>query len=794
MVASTAYIAGAWLSGALTLPPDKLAYIRPPNALILAAALIAPAADWWLYPVATIPGNPSLYNRHFEWRSTFGYAAANIVEVALGLLILRLLLRRAPRFNRIIDCAVFIVGVAGIAPAVSAAIGATTAYLQGRGAAFWPTWRVWMLSDALSLVVLVPVVVVCARRGWWRRITWRGEAGLVLGGLAAITVPALTGAMGDIARFPALAYTPLPLLVWAAVRLGVVEQAIALFVVSGIVLSAALSRSGGFAGLSAPDAALSMQLLLLMMAVPLMFLAAMVDERRQGEARFRMVFRATPDVITISSLRDGRFIDVNESFERMSGFTRGHTLGRTSMELGFWSDASARDAFLARLARDGRVRDFPTSTASPDGTLRYGLLSAERIEFDGEDALITVRRDVTRQVRADEEKARIEAQLQQARKMEAIGQLAGGIAHDFNNLLQAIRGYTEVAAERLPSGHPVQGPLQQVTRAADQAATLTTQLLTFSRREALKPQPLDLNAVVGHLIRILRRLIGDHIELRVEETAALPAMLADPNQVEQVVMNLCLNARDAMPLGGLITIRTGAAAFTDADCRARPWARPGDWIWLRVADEGVGIPPEVLPRIFEPFFTTKGVDRGTGLGLATVYAIVERHGGLLSVETAPGAGAAFTIYFPTATEPARAAGREPEATAGTRAAEGQGETLLLAEDDPFVRELAVEVLEAAGYRVLVACNGAEAEEMVRGASAMDLALLDVAMPIRTGRQVFDTIQTVRPKLPVVFTSGYSFGELEDIQPVAGSMLPKPYSRAVLLETIQAALQARRMPT
>ena len=376
--------------------------------------------------------------------------------------------------------------------------------------------------------------------------------------------------------------------------------------------------------------------------------------------------------------------------------------------------------------------------------------------------------------------------------MEAIGQLAGGIAHDFNNLLQAIRGYAEVASGRIAGDHPAQSALQQVTRAADQAATLTTQLLTFSRREALKSQPVDLNALVGHLIRILRRLIREHIELRVEGAPVLPAMQADPNQVEQVVMNLCINARDAMPSGGRVTIRTGARGFTADECRARPWAREGEWVWLAVADEGSGIPPDVLPRIFEPFFTTKAVDRGTGLGLATVYAIVERHGGLLSVETESGAGTTFTIYFPIAAGSAALA--EQESPVVETLEERRGEVILLAEDEPFVRELAVEFLETAGYRVLVACDGAEAEGIVRGSSHVDLALLDVAMPVRSGRQVFDTIQEWRPGLPVVFTSGYSFGELEDIKPVAGSILPKPYSRAVLLKTIRAALEGRRIPT
>jgi PAS domain S-box-containing protein len=799
VVACAAYLVAAWLSGVLTLPRDTLASFRPPNALIFALALFGPPAQWWFYPLISIPGNPSLFDPRVTWTAALGFTAANVVEVGLALVMVRLLLRRPPRFNRLTDCVIFTAGVAGLSSAAGAAIGAAAVRLQNNPPLpFWPTWRTWLLGDALSLIVVVPAIVLLARDSWRLRSRRRGEAALVVCGLIAVTVPALTGTLGDIGRFPALAYAPLPFLFWAALRLGVVESSLAVLAVSGVVLGAALSRSGAFEGLSTADAALSMQLLLLMMAVPVMFLAAMLDERRQGEARFTVLFRATPDAIAISRRSDNRLIEVNESFERAAGVSRDQALGRTSVELGFWRNLEDRDRFFTILERDGRVREFPVTTTNGDGSEAHALVSTEHITLDGEDVLLTVRRDVTAQMQGAREKARIEEQLQQARKMEAIGQLAGGIAHDFNNLLQAIKGYTEIALGRLAPDHAATAALEQVAKAADQAATLTTQLLTFSRREALQPKPLDLNAVVGDLVRILRRLIGEHIELRIREGEALPLMLADPNQVEQVVMNLCLNARDAMPSGGRILIRTGTAHFEAADCNDLPWAREGDWVWLRIADQGSGIPADVLPRIFEPFFTTKSADRGTGLGLATVYAIVERHGGLVSVDTAPGAGTTFTIYFPATSEMASAGapehlarGEAQEPNSATSAVQARldlrGETILLAEDEPFVRELAVEFLESAGYRVLVACDGAEADEIVSGPAAFDLALLDVAMPVRTGRQVFDTIQRVRPSLPVIFTSGYSFGELSDVSTVASAILPKPYSRAVLLSTIRAAL-------
>ena len=547
-------------------------------------------------------------------------------------------------------------------------------------------------------------------------------------------------------------------------RLGVVENAIAMFAVSGVVLGAAMSRSGAFAGLSASDAALSMQLLLLMMALPLMFLAAMVDERRQGEARFTMVFRATPDAITISSLRDGRFIEVNESFERATGFSRGHALGRTALELGLWKSPDERRGFLARLLADGRVRDFPRSTTDPDGTRRHGMLSAERIELDGEDAVITVQRDVTNQVLAEEEKARIEAQLQQGRKMEAIGQLAGGIAHDFNNLLQAIRGYTEVATSRLPHNHPAQMALQQVTRASDQAATLTSQLLTFSRREALKPQPIDLNALVGDLAGILRRLIGEHIELRVEEGAALPPMLADPEPggagrhepVPQRARRDAVGRTDHDPhrrrrlhRRGLPRAPMGARRRLGVAVRRRrrqrdPGRRAAAHLRTVLHDQ------ERRPR-----HRPRPRHRRTRSSSATAACCRSTR--------APGAGTTFTIYVPVAEAPAVAAGPvshdPPPARARRR----------LRRNDPARRRRTVRARARGGVPRERRLPGARRvrrrrsrSDRARRSSPFDLALLDVAMPFRTGRQVFDTIREVRPSLPVVFTSGYSFGELTEI--------------------------------
>ena len=505
---------------------------------------------------------------------------------------------------------------------------------------------------------------------------------------------------------------------------------------------------------------------------------------------FRKAFAASPTAVAVIRTADSRFLEVNESYERLLQYSRAELIGRSDEELGIWESTSDRDAALKALGREGRLRDRPIVLRRRDGERLHVVYSAERVEIDGQDARLAMLRDVSEQVRSDELKARVEAQMQQTRRLESIGLLAGGIAHDFNNVLQAVKGYTELAVDGLPADHPVLVPLAQVSEAADRAANFTTKLLTFSRRDAPKTERLSLNRVVSDTGVLLRRAIGGHIQVETIEGTELPGLDGDRGQIEQILMALCINARDAMPGGGTMTIETGRQDFTSDDCRSRPWAKPGRWVFVRVIDTGTGIPADVRPHIFEPFFTTKPVGEGSGLGLSAAYAIVERHGGLIAVDTEPGRGSAFTVYFPSA-------GADASAPAGrgtaTSALAGNGETILLAEDEPFVRDLAVEMLEGASYRVLVARDGGEAEAIVHERAAdLHAVVLDVVMPVRNGRQVYDTLRRVRPDIPVIFCSGYSFGELSDVDRFGGTaVLPKPYSRASLLAAVRNAIDSKR---
>jgi CheY-like chemotaxis protein len=370
--------------------------------------------------------------------------------------------------------------------------------------------------------------------------------------------------------------------------------------------------------------------------------------------------------------------------------------------------------------------------------------------------------------------------------MEAIGQLAGGVAHDFNNLLQGIQGYASLAMLDLGSDEKSYERLSEIVAAVERGGTLVRQLLTFSRREEIHPTDLDLNKLVGAIMEMLRRVIGEHIELTVIPGHELQVVRADPVQIEQILLNLCVNARDAMPDGGRIVIETENVEIGRAFCQRHPWAETGDYVLISVSDTGRGIPPEILEHIFEPFFTTKERHKGTGLGLATVYGIIKQHGGLINVYSEVGEGTVFKIYMPVV-EPGMAAA---EIVDGKSGVPGGTETILLAEDEQFVREVAFQMLEGAGYRVLVACDGKEAADAIEAhGDEIDLALLDVVMPRMGGQAVYRRIKALGVKIPVLFSSGYSFKALTDEESPDEpfQLIQKPYKPDELLFKVRQLL-------
>jgi signal transduction histidine kinase len=390
------------------------------------------------------------------------------------------------------------------------------------------------------------------------------------------------------------------------------------------------------------------------------------------------------------------------------------------------------------------------------------------------------------QLQAQAERERLENRLHQSRRLESLGMLAGGVAHDFNNLLGIIINCAGFVAEATADNEPVQADVREILKAAEQAAQLTRQLLIFGRREPVQLKALDLNVVVADVQGLLARSIGEHVRLLVHPSAGLPPVHADRSQIEAVLVNLAVNARDAMPGGGILTIELGVAHLDHEDTGVLPPLSPGCYVTLSVSDTGVGMSPDVVARIFEPFFTTKPQGQGTGLGLATVHGVVTAAGGGLSVQSTPGAGTTIRAFYPAAEELASA---DP-ATAVPAGAGGRGETILVVEDEPALLRVVTRILQHNDYSVLAAANGTEALALAADHD-FDLLLTDAVMPGISGFELADRVRQTRPQASVLFMSGYSpdlAGAGRGL-PVDTALVQKPFTERTLLEAVRAAIAA-----
>jgi two-component system, cell cycle sensor histidine kinase and response regulator CckA len=436
---------------------------------------------------------------------------------------------------------------------------------------------------------------------------------------------------------------------------------------------------------------------------------------------------------------------------------------------------------LSAVRKDGT--EFPVDIALSSIETADGLLVSAAV------------RDITARVEAERERRIIqdelhEARLRQAQRLETVGQLAGGIAHDFNNLLAVILNYAEFLGEQLPEGE-MRSDVEEIRRAATRAADLTRQLLIFARREVTKPELLDINAVVSGVENLLRRTVGEHVQFINTLASGLPSVRADPGQLEQVFMNLAVNARDAMPNGGRLIVETKSVELDDVYADAHPGVVPGRYVRLSVSDTGVGMAPEVLARAFEPFFTTKPAGSGTGLGLATVYGIVTQAGGNVRLYSEIGRGTLVAIHLPAIDEPAASA---PRPASTLELPKGAGQTVLLAEDEGAVLLAAIRILSANGYSILAHSDPNEVLELAsRGDRHIDGLITDVVMPGMSGIELARRIRAIKPDLPVLYMSGYSSEMVANQGPMesGSALLQKPFTRIELLTAVRAMLSRSR---
>jgi PAS domain S-box-containing protein len=510
---------------------------------------------------------------------------------------------------------------------------------------------------------------------------------------------------------------------------------------------------------------------------------------RDSEERFRVAFQISPDAIDISRIQDGVYVSVNEGFSRMMGWSEDEVVGRSSLELGTWEDPAGRDQLLAGLDRDGLIRNLEARLRTKHGGVVPVLISAQILTLRGQQYLLSVARDISEWKRADEERSRLKSVLYEAAKIEAIGQLAGGIAHDFNNLLTVILSGAAELKHDTRTGSPLDSEIvEEILGAAERARELTRQLLAFARRQVIAPAPIDMNDLVRGCEKLLRRLLGEDVQLLVLAHPALWTVRCDPGQIEQVIVNLAVNARDAMPAGGKLKIETANVELDAHFAASHPFIRPGPYARLSVRDSGHGMSPEVKAHAFEPFFTTKPVGKGTGLGLATVYGIVKQSEGYILVESEPGQGAEFALYFPRIAEAAAVAAKPPGPVVATHGTE----TVLVVEDDPHVRESTVRSLRGNGYSVLTASNGAEALDLgSRKEEPVHLLVTDVVMPGLDGPAVADALRHHHPEMRVLYVSGHAEGAIvhHGVLEPGIEFLPKPFTASSLLARVRAVLDA-----
>ncbi|MGA8868391.1 MAG: PAS domain S-box protein [Candidatus Sulfotelmatobacter sp.] len=467
---------------------------------------------------------------------------------------------------------------------------------------------------------------------------------------------------------------------------------------------------------------------------------------RRSEARHRSLVQTAVHGIYRSSY-EGRFLDVNPALIGMLGYNSPAEVLALDPETDVFADPREHSRLIEEFRRTGRMDGFEVRWKRKDGSTITVRISGRAVSSADEpaDVLEAIAEDIT-------ERRVLEDQFRQAQKMEAVGRLAGGIAHDFNNLLMVISGYTEVLLSQLDATHPLHLKAQAIQQASDRATTLTRQLLAFSRKQLLELKVIDVNAIVADMERLLRPLIGENVELTTRLAAGVGCTRADAGQLEQVIMNLVVNAKDAMPGGGKIVIRTDNATLDESYRREHTFIKPGPYIMISVRDSGHGMDRETQARIFEPFFTTKEKGKGTGLGLSTVYGIIKQSGGYVFVQSEVGHGTIFTIYLPRVDEPLEAHGATPSSSA----AAGGSETVLLVEDEESVRQLVRETLEIRGYRVLEAENGQVGLALAQShKDKIDLIITDVVMPGMSGHELVQQLLKLRPEIKVLYLSGYT---------------------------------------
>ena len=726
--------------------------VWPPTGLAVAALVLLGPRYWLAILLGAFLANATTSIPVF---AAAGIACGNTAEAMLAAYLLR---SRAGQHLALDDLRAVrtLVGVAApVGALASATIGVTSLWLAGlvSGSGVWSALSLWWAGDYLGALVVAPVF-----------LTWAGPAGAPIGRRTALELSLLVGGavLATMAMFGSLLpasllapaqypYLLFPFVIGAALRFGPRGASLLTMTVATLAIGYTVWGGGPFVMQTVPSTDAALLLYIGILAITGLSLGPATTRHERAERALREANEHLASVIQSSPLAiytlDPRstVLTWNRAAEALYGWQAAELIGRPLPTIGH--DVEDHGRLRDRVLRGESLRGVEVTRRRKDGTsVNISLSVAPLHDAAGRvTGMLSLAADVT-------EMRQLEVQYRQAQKMEAVGRLAGGIAHDFNNLLTAIIGTTALVLEDLGLESRARLDIQEIEKAAKRAAGLTRQLLIFSRQQVLEPRALDLNALVGNLEKMLHRLIGEDIELRTKQATALGAVRADPGQLEQAIVNLVVNARDAMPQGGRLTIETADVELDRGYVAGHVPTQPGPYVLLAISDTGVGMDGATKARLFEPFFTTKEPGRGTGLGLATVYGIVKQSGGYIWTYSELGHGTTFKIYLPRVAETPEA----PESTTSPPTPVRGSETLLVVEDQEEVRKLTKRVLEARGYTVLAARNGAEALEIVaQHPSKIHLMITDVVMPGMNGRELAQHARARRSYLKVLYVSGYT---------------------------------------